>query len=101
MTKAPQLDHRVASAEEMKRLFADDSDLQKRIGECRIQVIQVRENIAPGIAKQTINRFLDPESPDNDEIAIITDYEKLDGDKYTVVSKLLIGNLVYQHQIPD
>lgn len=84
----------------MNKLFEDDADLQKKIGECRVQTINVQENVKheSGTARKILSRFIDPFS--DDEIATITAYEKSDGTKYSVISRLRIGNTVYELEIP-
>ena len=83
----------------MERLFSEDTELQKLIEQCHIRTIDVSENLAPTIAKQSISRFLHPTS--RYEVAVITDYEKTDGTKSRIVSRLRIGTTVHDLEIPS
>src|ERR1700693_335154 len=97
MTIPPKLEHKTASAAEMEKMLAEDTSLQKLIERCDIHPINVRENLAPNIAKQTISRFLHPTS--GYEVAVISAYERADGTKYSVISRLRIGNTVLELEI--
>ena len=98
MGKSPKLNHKTASAAEMDKLLADNPDCQKILNECTIATVDVTENLPPVLVKQTISIFRHPDSQDN--MAIITDNEKSDGSKYSVISMLRVQDTVYQCDLP-
>jgi hypothetical protein len=99
MTEPPKLEHLIASAAEMEQLLAGNADVQKLIDGCRVRPIEVRENLALNLRKQTISRFLHPTS--EYEVAVISHYERMDGSKYSVISRLRIGDTVHELEIPQ
>jgi len=82
----------------MESILEADTGLQKLIDACRIEVIEVRENLQPDIARQTITRYMHHSS--RYEVAIISDYVKKDGAKFSIISRLRVGNTVYESAIP-
>lgn len=80
----------------MEKIFAEDIALQKQIGDCRVKTIHVTA-LPPDCTKKTISLFVD--SVSEDEIALIVDSEKRDGTKSSVISRIRIGNTVYEREI--
>ncbi len=81
----------------MENLVGDPA-VQKKIDECQVQAIVPHNLNVTLYAKKEISRFVDPIS--DDEIALITKYTKHDQSTYSVVSRLRIGNIVYELKIP-
>lgn len=86
----------------MERLFADP-EFQEKLATCPKELVEQPKTEAEltheiFCCRKDISRFIDPTS--NAEIAVIAEYTKTDQSKSRVLSRLRIGNHVYDLRLP-
>jgi hypothetical protein len=97
MTEPPNLNHHIVPADEMDKLYRENKFDEKLllcqrepVEQQKTQAVLMHETFC---CRKVISRFIDPTS--KDEIALIAEYIKLDQSKSRVISRLRIGNDVY------
>jgi len=93
----PPINHHVVPAEEMERLYREHN-FEHKLSSCSKIPVDVAENPyhETFCCKKEIFRYIDS---NHDEIALITMYTKKDLSIQQVISRLRIGNDVYDQQL--
>jgi hypothetical protein len=98
MPEPPKIRQLLASSEEMEALFIENR-VEEKLPNCRREAVEQQKTQGVVVheafcCKKESFRFFDPVT--DDEVALITWYTKLDNSKQRVISRLRIGEEIYE-----